>query len=249
MAQVTPLRERIGATSPLEAVAWLNLLVYGPAGAGKTYLAGTAQDHQDTAPVLFLDMEGGTTTLRHRKDIDVVRIETSARLNEVYEMVAMDTEDHYKTIVLDSLTELHSVIMNDVMITRLEKRPDLAGEPPGMKEWGLAGDKLKKVVRAFRDLPCNTILIALDKTDKDENGKVSIAPALPGQLSMNIPGFLDIVGYMTANDEEDQIVRRLQTQKTRKVIAKDRTGVLPAVIESPSIPLIFEALSDDEGDN
>lgn len=248
MAQVSPLRERIGATSPMEAVRYLNLLVYGPAGSGKTYLAGTAQDHPDTSPVLFLDMEGGTTTLRHRKDIDVVRVETTERLNEVYEMVAMDTEDYYKTIVLDSLTELHSVIMSDVMKVRIEKRPDLAGEPPGMKEWGLAGDKLKVVVRAFRDLPCNTILIALDKTDKDENGKVSISPSLPGQLSGNIPGFLDIVGYMTANEEDDGIVRRLQTQKTRKVIAKDRTGALPALIESPSIPLIFEALSDDEGE-
>lgn len=247
MAQASPLRERIGATSPAQAITTLNILIYGPAGAGKTYLAGTAQDHPETSPVLFLDIEGGTTTLRKRKDIDVVRIDNTARLNEVYEMVAMDTEGSYRTVVLDSLTELHSVIMGNVMKQRLEKRPDLAGEPPGMKEWGLAGDKLKTVVRAFRDLPLNTIIIALDKTDKDENGKVSIAPALPGQLSMNIPGFLDIVGYMTANDEEDEIVRRLQTQKTRKVIAKDRTGVLAPVIESPSIPLIFEQISD-EGD-
>jgi phage nucleotide-binding protein len=245
----TPLRERLEVKSPSEAISYLNLLIYGAPGVGKTYLGGTAQDHPDTSPVLFLDVEGGTTTLRHRKDIDVVPIKSADRLNEVYEMVVMDTEGYYKTIVLDSLTELHTLIMKAVLRQRHDKRPDLDDEPPGMKEWGLASDKLRNVVRGFRDLPCNTIIMALDKSDKDENGRVSITPALPGQLATSIPGFLDIVGYMTANEEEEEgIVRRLQTQKTRKVIAKDRTGLLDSVIESPSIPMIFECLTDDDGE-
>lgn len=246
MPTTTTLRDRLEVKSPAQVQSFLNILIYGPPGVGKTYFAGTAQDHPETSPVLILDIEGGTTTLRHRQDIDVVRIESIAQMNEVYEMLVTDTEGYYKTIVLDSLTEFQALDIQDILVERNNKRPDLIGEPASMREWGITLEHVRKLVRAIRDLPYNTIITALDKVDKDDNGVVSILPALSGQAARSIPGFLDIVGYMTTYEEDGKTGRQLQTQKTRRVIAKDRTGVLDPIIENPSVPSMFEKITEGE---
>ena len=59
---------------PAESVPYMNLLIYGEPGVGKTVLAGSAADHPDTAPILILDVEGGVTSLRTRTDIDVIQV-------------------------------------------------------------------------------------------------------------------------------------------------------------------------------
>lgn len=241
------LRDRIGVSAPAEAISYLNLLIYGAPGVGKTHFIGTAQDHEETTPLLILDVEGGTTTLRKRKDLDVKRITSIEMLNEVYEMLVSDTEGYYKTVALDSLTELQQLDMGDILAKRDETRPDLKGEPPSMREWGKSADHMRKIVRAFRDLPCHTIMTALEKTDKDDNGTILIMPSLPGKLAAEVPGFLDIVGYLTTNIEKDETIRQLQTVKTRRVTAKDRTSALDPVTESPSIPLLFERIVDSDG--
>lgn len=247
MSATESLRDRLGVSSPAEAVPYLNLLIYGAPGAGKTYLAGTAQDHDETSPVLFLDIEGGTTTLRKRKDIDVVRVSSVAHLNNAYELLASDTSNYYKTTIIDSLSELAGLIMEGVLMIRHERRPDLDNEPPGIKEWGIANEKMRKLVRAFRDLPCNTIMTALEKHEKDESeGITYILPNLSGKLAHEVPGFMDIVGYLSTKIEKDVTVRTLQTTKTRRVIAKDRTSALDPVTESPSIPLLFERIMEQE---
>lgn len=48
---------------------WLNILVYGPSGVGKTHLIGTAQDDPETASVFLIDAEAGKATIRFKKGI------------------------------------------------------------------------------------------------------------------------------------------------------------------------------------
>ena len=61
------IREELGVQSPSALVSWLNVLIYGEPGVGKTWLCGTADDDKADKPVLFMDVEGGVTTLRKRK--------------------------------------------------------------------------------------------------------------------------------------------------------------------------------------
>ena len=246
MSAQPTLREKLGVQSPTEGIEYFNIFIFGDAGTGKTYLAGTAMDSENTAPVLFLDVEGGTTTLRKRTDLDVKRITTYDMLKDVINEVYMDTEGYYKTIVLDSLTELQEQDMKQIIADRDERRPDLIDTPPSQLEWGINSTHMRSVVRALRDMPLNTIITALEKRDKDENGVVSILPNLPSKLAYAVPGFMDIVGYLsTAEDNEGKVVRQLQTQKTRRVVAKDCTSTLEPVVVSPSIPLIFTTIMEE----
>ena len=55
--------------TPEKVVGRMKILIYGPQGVGKTYLAATAQDHPAMRDVLFLNVEGGLMTIAHRGDI------------------------------------------------------------------------------------------------------------------------------------------------------------------------------------
>ncbi len=244
---MSSVRDELGVKPPSELIKWLNVLVYGEPGAGKTFLIGTAQDHPDTRPTLVLDIDGGTVTLRDRKDIDVISIRSIAELEKTYQMLhnSIDPETgeiYYKTVAIDSITELQKLDMEDIMTELTSRRPDLDKDVPSQREWGKSANHMRKIVRAFRDLPCNTIMTALATTDKDDHNVVTYYPSLPGKLRAEVPGFLDIVGYLYTISEDDELVRKLQVAKTRRIIAKDRTGRLGNVVENPSIPIMWELI-------
>lgn len=241
------LRAAIGVKSASQAIDYFNLLIYGQPGAGKTYLGGTAQDHPKTSPVLVLDVEGGAATLRHRKDIDVVRIRSFRELVEVWKQLQITKDLEYKTVLVDSLSELQKLDMNDIMTSVLQRDPDRDPDVPSQREWGKSVNHMREIVRRFRDLPCNTIFTSLAKESKDvESGRVNVTPSLPGKLASEVPGFLDIVVYLYTDVERDIVVRRLLAQPTRKFAAKDRLAALGTVLENPTIPMIWEMIETKE---
>lgn len=233
----------------MEMVSYLNFLVYGDPGAGKTHLLGTAQDHVDTSPMLLIDVEGGTTTLRKRKDLDVISVRSIKDIEDAYKELyaSIDVENnsmYYKTIGVDTLTEMQKLDMRDIMREVIQRRPDLDPDVPSMREWGKSAEHIRKIVRGFRDLPCNTIFTAHAAADVDNQTNVkTFYPQLPGKLKAEIPGFLDVVGYLTAVHEGDTITRQIQFAKTQRVMAKDRTNALGDVMQAPTIPMMWEAIN------
>src|SRR5262245_41759854 len=82
MTAIAPLRERLGAVpaSEVKTAEFLNFMVFGDPGTGKTTLLSTAQDHEETSPYLHIDIEGGTAVFKHRADIDVVSVRSMSEL-------------------------------------------------------------------------------------------------------------------------------------------------------------------------
>ncbi len=241
-----PIRELLGVQSPAESIKWLNLLIYGDPGVGKTTFCGTAMDHPDTFPMLVLDVEGGSVTLRNRPNIDVIQVRTIKQVSDAYNTLFSQESCPYRTVILDSLTELQKLDMRTVMQQRFNDKPDSTDiDVPDQRAWGKSGERMRMIVRAYRDLPCNVIMTALATHEKDDKtGSTCYYPSLPGKLRNEVPGFFDIVGYMRAVDSggDEGITRTMQTVKTEKVIAKDRTNALDALIVAPSIPLMWEAI-------
>jgi phage nucleotide-binding protein len=222
--------------------SYINMLVYGDPGVGKTVLAGSASQVDQLGPVLYVDVEGGTLSLRERyPDVDVVRIKSFDDLGALFEALRKG-DSGYKTIVLDSITEIQKFGMYSIMKRALQNDPDRDPDLPGIGEWGKNTEQMRRLIRAFRDLPMNCIFIALAAVDQDKKGNKLIKPALSQKLSNEIAGFLDIVVYFYKKEVEGAITRLLLTQGTDEVIAKDRTDRLPPVVEDPDMNKIYQIL-------
>jgi hypothetical protein len=225
-----------------------NILVYGEVGVGKTRFAGSADEVPSLRPVLVIDVEGGTFTLRSCfPNAEVVKVTSWMDLENIYH--ELHSGNHpYNTVVVDSLTELQLFNMDQVMTRLNEKDPDRFekqgdGEVASMLEWQISGKQVRKFVRAMKDLPMTVIFTALMKSDKDKRtGKLVKVPDLPGKLAHQIAGMFDTVLYMyKTENEEGEIVRCALTTSTDTIIAKDRSNNLPTpFITNPSMKLIYE---------
>lgn len=254
---MTTIREKLQVQTPEDVVPYLNMLIYGEPGAGKTYLCSTAQDSEETKPILFIDVEGGVTTIRKRSDIDVKSVRSIKEVEDIHNHVFRDP-NYYRTIIIDSLSELQKLDMRTVMeaIKKNSQNPDRIDiDTPTQAAWGKSGERVRRIVRAYRDLPCNTIMTTLvateyetDEKGKDDKSKIRLFfPMLPGKLRGEVPGYFDIVGFLQADaDRSGNITRTLQVAKTKRVVAKDRTNSLGLVVKEPSLPKIWDMIHSDE---
>jgi phage nucleotide-binding protein len=225
-----------------ERAPHMNILIYGESGVGKTRLAGSADSVPRMRKVLVIDLEGGTLTLeQNNPDVDIIRVKNWSEMQTVYD--ALYSGDHdYETVIIDSLTEVQKFNMYSVMENRVEtSSANVDVDAPDMRAWGINLEQMRKYVRAFRDLPFNTIFTALVKDDKDKKtGLTMKKPSLSGKLASEVAAFLDIVSYMYMKEVDGEQTRLLLSSATDDVIAKDRTGKLPVVMLNPTMESILD---------
>ena len=136
-----------------------------------------------------------------------------------------DGKMYYKTVAIDSLSELADLDMRDIMKDAYSRNPDKVDKDvPSQREWGKSRAHMRTIVRAFRDLPCHVIYTAQVATLQEEGQPTKYFPGFSGKLRTEIPGFMDVVGYLTTEVDQGVVVRKLQVQGTRRVVAKDRTS-------------------------
>ncbi len=234
-----------------DQVKALRLLVHGDPGIGKTFLCGTAADSEHTSPVLFVDTEGGTLSIAG-KDVDVIRVDSWQSAQQLVVHLRRN-KGRWKTIVIDSLTELQKMIMADILKTNmLEGKRSHDPDIPEMRDWGRNSERIRKFVRALRDLPdVHVIFTCLSKDDTNEQtGRTTVRPMLPGKLAFEIPGFIDVVGHLSAIREKDaadksspgRLVRQMMFQPVQSVIVKDRSASLGDIMKDPTIPKIVDTI-------
>ena len=209
----------------------VKMLVYGHSGAGKTYLCGT----WDNSSTLVISAEGGILTLQG-KNIDVIEIRNMDDLRETFDFLNSKQGDKYKLICFDSISEVGEVVLADEM----GKTKD------GRKAYMELGVIMKKMVRAFRDLPGKHILmLAKCELSKDEvSGAMLYAPAMPGaKLAQGLPYFFDIVMPLRVErDEEGNQHRYLVSEIDTQWFAKDRSQCLEKFMPA-NLEAVIEAIN------
>lgn len=238
-APTVDIRQKLGAEVPADTNFYVNLLVYGESGIGKTHLCGTAADHELTAPLLVVDCEGGAVTLRKRKNVEYKRAKSLIDVQTIFNELFKYNQGWYKTVALDSLTEVQDVDMRYIMKAYAKENDKIDEDVPDQRAYGKSRTHMRTIVRAFRDLPMNTIITCLDMELREEGKPTRIRPNLPGKLQGEIPGFMDIVGYYYKDKANKRI---MQLQGTNKVIAKTRFPELGDWMEAPTIPDIWEKI-------
>lgn len=245
------LREILGVKRPGET-EWVNVFIYGEPKVGKTRLVATAADHVDTAPLLLIDVEAGTTTIRDRiadKNIDVVEVRSLAefqkKLNDL-QKAGDDLSDTYRTVAVDNMTELQQLDLKVIMAQAYAKNPQTVDKDvPSPREWGKTGEHMRAIARAIRDLPCNTILTAHTYEKENEGKPNKLYPGFGGQAKTAVAGFMDVVGYMQiVQDRGKEAYTTVQFQGTRGVLAGDRFDTLDNIMNNPTFPEIWHRIKE-----
>jgi phage nucleotide-binding protein len=244
------IRKQLNLNASSELLRYLNILVYSQPGAGKTYLAGTAQDVKELHPVIHLGFEQGLLSIAYREDYDKKEIRTIDQLEAVASLLSEDqksSKPYYKTLIIDNATELQNLDIEHVMRTTkmLSNNPDKVDvDVPSPREWGKIGKRLRRAIIGFRDLEMNTIWTAWEGQDKDSDGNIiRYYPQLSGHVKNELAGYFDIVGHLRAKSRNDDVSRHLQILGTDKVVAKWRNRnyeVVPNVINDPTMQMIWE---------
>lgn len=229
----------------------MSFLVHGHSKVGKSSLALTGP-----APRLLCDVESAAHLLPNKLiwwdpktepvpvwdgswDTCVVDVDDFETVLQVYNVIK--TGHHpFRTMVIDSVSELQSTIMKMNM---------------KQQDWGLVLAKLSSLCRDLRDVPRKRsnpleilVLTAMTKKyDAQPDGSGGIyKPYLQGQIATLIPYWYDVVGYLfiqtykdpTTNQPYD--VRRLLTAKNPEFEAGNRVAGLEPYINYPNLEYISD---------
>ena len=239
----------------------MNILIYGDAGAGKTHLAGTAQDVPNMADVHVFNIDGGIMTLASRGDIHATDIHSVSDLEqELFKIANGDPKyKDTKTVVIDNITELQTLALETITsreyASRLKKDKNYSIDEVYLEDYGVAGKQLARVLRGFRDLPMHVIYIAhrKDKMRKGTNTLEESKPSMTDKLATQIMGYMDFVWYLYTADEtigdektgyRTEMHRYLLTQPMNNFAAKTRGAEfaerIGAVIRDPNMVTIMQ---------
>ena len=218
------------------ASSGIKALVYGLSGIGKTALAATTGDLANT---VIASAENGLLSLR-QFDIDAVQIDT---IDDLYSLWDWLTTDHAglskKWLIVDSISEIAEVILiNQKKVTVNGKLVD------PRQAYGAMQDQMIALIRAFRDLPLNVVMIAKCEKAQDENGRLLNYPSTPGnKLGQALPYMFDEVWAMRIQKDAQGFEHRvIQTQPDYNWTAKDRSGALEA-LEAPNLADILAKIN------
>jgi hypothetical protein len=229
---------KVGSLSADEI--YLKVMLYGDSGAGKTWAASTSP-----SPCYLLTEPNGLPTIRAANPEAIVvqadeahgGIDTVRAFLRAAKDGTLAEQTGFKTVVLDSMNELQRMLHDEIMGAH-------RGTPQEgtftLQDWGELTDKMRSLVRAFRDLPYHVVGITHASVDKEERtSSRHISPAFQGKALPNeIAGYFSAVGYMyreRKKDEDDNIFiqRRVLLTGPPTVLCKGLPGL--DAVEEPDL--------------
>lgn len=223
-----------------EADQTFSMLIHADSKVGKSTLTATAPK-----PILVLDVEGSWRFIPLRQvawdpivgpppthdgtwDACVVTVREWDTLKRTYEWLAQ-YQTPFATVVIDSISEVQRRLKQNLKGT----------EPMKIQDWGVLLTIMDATIRGFRDLVMipglNVRCVVFVAETREANGRW--APYMQGQISIALPYWMDVVGYlypdheMDANGQPTTEVRRLLISPHPQYITGERVqGRLGSII-------------------
>jgi hypothetical protein len=215
---------------PNDYGTWVKALIAGEPGAGKTRTASTWPG------VLYADAEGGQLSVADRQPPSIA-IDSTATLTELHsaltqkgpvreKMLGFDVQ----TVVIDTLDEIARLFIRERLAS--EHKESMA-----IQDWGWLGDRLRDLVRGWRNLDMNVLFLVHVKAQEDsETGRVTYKPSIQGAMGDELAAYVDLAVLLRARPtatvvegKNVRIIQRfLQTYPDAQFPwVKDRSGRLP----------------------
>lgn len=221
-------------TSTFAVNEMFSCLIHGFAKAGKSTVTSTAPQ-----PILVLDAEGSWRFVDLRKvywnplvdaappvydgtwDVCMVTVRDWQTVEAVYGWLTR-YQLPFVTVVLDSITEMQRRLKANLVGTEAMK----------MQDWGVLLTKMDATIRGFRDLTLvpglnvRCVLFVAETRREDGPGGAKWRPYMQGQISTSLPYWVDVCGYLYAEQTVDG--------------NGQPTGLARRLLVSPGVPM-FEA--------
>lgn len=243
----------------------LSLLVHADSKVGKTTLAATAP-----LPIIALDAEGGWSFMGNSPfltatygrplriihwdpctgppprydgtwEICVALIQTWNALQCAFNWLVQGAHD-FKSLIVDSISELQRRCKANIVAPT---------EAMQQQHWGQLLMLMDTVIRGLRDMkddPRNSIeVVVFIAETRSTDGKWK--PYMQGQISVALPYWVDVVGYLYVDQELD--ANGVPSRKVRKLLitphpmyeAGERVqGVLGDIVTEPNVTLMLHTI-------
>ena len=206
----------LGKASDIEMSAmYLNILVSGMSGAGKTYFATSSPG----VAVALLEAQGFATIREEHPDTlvpgpegddGVPCLRTMDQFREFVLMAARGIlRDHgVHTLVIDSGTELQRMIMDEILAEKRKAKAKSAGSFT-KQDWGTLAQRQRAILRTLRDLPYNVVFITLvDWTVDEETSQRRLTPLMKGGIQKELAGYFHASAYLYRRQTSRDSVKR-----------------------------------------
>lgn len=246
----------------------IRALIYGEPGCGKTTLAATSQDHEEMAPVVFANIEGGLLSVAGRGDIHAVDITSTEALYDLYRKIK-HREGLFAevgTLVVDNITELQTLNLDEIVTAEVQAGNNgkrISVDDIWQEDYGVSTVQLGRLFRWLKGLDVNLVLTAHAKfvypPSSNRNRQVGVTPdvepiaVLPmitQKLMKTVMGLVDFCWYLEYDSESDK--RHMLTRPDGIRQAKTRgprfAEALGAVVIDPTMPTLYDTLVESESE-
>lgn len=220
----------IHCTSELSQKEGIKALVYGAAGVGKTTLVPTCEK-----PII-LSAEKGLESISNEK-IPYITINSFKDFKDALKVVK-ESEGKYKTIVIDSLTQVSEILFEEKRKTCVNKQ----GVPDTLAAYREVGEIMRDVINVwFKQYlaPFHIVAFAKLNKEKDDTEKMLFSPMFIGKATgLEAPHVFDCVCAMRKDGDK----RYLMTESDGLWQAKARTPHKIGAVHAPNIKKLFDKM-------
>lgn len=240
--------------------------IYGRSGSGKTTLSATFP-----GPILLLDVRDKGTDSVIDQDVDVKEIESLDDIEDTYYFLK-DNPKVYKTIVIDTATQLQQVFIEEITSSS-RKNGRSAGDWGSMtrRQFGDVAAMMKEWVLNYRnltDLGMEVVFIAQERTSAiDDDGRADdnmlvpeVGPAVMPSIAVHLNANVSIIGNTfirikrtkvkrgnkTTEKEDAQYCLRVGPNPVYTTKLRKPKGIeAPAFIEDPTYQDIVDVMKGE----